>query len=321
MASRVYGSPGVQSANRLPSLAIRSSNWQRWLTAGISLALLVTILTRLDEFGFRQAFSVLPATPAFWLSFAAYYLALPGSEWLIFRRLWTLPASGIVPLLRKLVSNEVLLGYSGEAYFYAWARSHAKLVAAPFGAIKDVSILSALAGNLVTLAMLGLAWPLLANVAPQLHGKTIFVSTAVMLGSSMAILLFRGRLFSLDRAALRSVFSLHLLRLAVTTVLSGVMWHLALPEISIAWLVLLATLQLLVTRLPLIPSKDLVFANLAVFLVGHDNAVTIVVAMIAASILATHLLVGGAVALFDVPAGAPLKAATSGQSSRGVRCE
>lgn len=300
MASRVYVSSGVQAENRLPSLAIRSSNWQRWLTAGISLALLITILTRLDEFGFRQAFSVLPATPAFWLAFAAYYFALPGSEWLIFRRLWALPASGIVPLLRKLVSNEVLLGYSGEAYFYAWARSHAKLVAAPFGAIKDVSILSALSGNLVTLAMLVLAWPLLANVAPDLHGKTIFISTAVMLGSSVAILLFRGRLFSLERSALRHVFSLHLLRLAATTLLSGVMWHLALPEISLTWLVLLATLQLLVTRLPLIPSKDLVFANLAVFLIGHDNAVTMVVAMIAASLLATHLVVGMIVALPDL---------------------
>ena len=300
MASRVFGSSGVSPVDRLPSLEIRNSHWQRWLTAGISLALLVTILTRLDEFGFRQAFAVLPATPLFWLSFFAYYFALPGSEWLIFRRLWNLPAIGFAALLRKLVSNEVLLGYSGEAYFYAWARDHAKLVAAPFGAIKDVSILSALAGNLATLAMLFLAWPLLSNVAPQLHGQTIFISTAVMLGSSVAILLFRGRLFSLDRAALQYAFSMHLMRLAATTLLSGVMWHLALPGISFVWLILLATLQLLVTRLPLVPSKDLVFANLAVFLIGHDNAVTMVVAMIAASILATHLVVGAIVALPDL---------------------
>jgi hypothetical protein len=300
MTSRAFDSPGIPLEHRLPSLDIRAANGQRWLTAGISLALLVAIVARLGEFGFREALSVLPAKPAFWLAFAAYYFALPGSEWLIFRKLWHLPASGFTALLRKLVSNEVLLGYSGEAYFYAWARRHAKLVAAPFGAIKDVSILSALAGNMATLAMLALAWPLLTNVAPQLHGQTIFVSTAVILGTSITILLFRGRLFSLDRSSLRYVFGIHVARLAATTLLSGIMWHIALPGVSFHWLILLATLQLLVTRLPLVPSKDLVFANLAVFLIGHDNAIAVVVAMIAAAILATHLVVGATVALPDI---------------------
>ena len=300
MASHAFESSGNTLEHRLPSLDIRSSNWQRWLTAGISLALLITIMARLGEFGFREALSVLPSQPAFWFAFAAYYFALPGSEWLIFRKLWHLPPSGFAALLRKLVSNEVLLGYSGEAYFYAWARRHAKLVAAPFGAIKDVSILSALAGNLATLAMLALAWPLLTNVAPQLHGQTIFVSTAVILGTSVAILLFRGRLFSLERAELRYAFIVHMARLVATTLLSGVMWHIALPDVSFAWLILLATLQLLVTRLPFVPSKDLVFANLAVFLIGHDNSATMVVAMIAAAILVTHLAVGALVALPDI---------------------
>ncbi|MGO8609832.1 hypothetical protein ACC848_43530, partial [Rhizobium johnstonii] len=51
-------------------------------------------------------------------------------------------------------------GYSGEAYFYAWARSRARMVAAPFGAVKDVSILSAIAGNTITLTLFAFAVPL-----------------------------------------------------------------------------------------------------------------------------------------------------------------
>jgi hypothetical protein len=297
MASHAYESSDRSLMSIIPSLNVRTSNWQRWLTLGISLALLLIIVVRLQAFGLREALGVLPASPAFWLAFGAYYLALPGSEWIIFRGLWRIPAGGFPALLRKLVSNELLFGYSGEAYFYAWARRHAELVAAPFGAIKDVSILSALAGNIATLAMLALAWPLLNNVAPQLHGQSIALSAAFILGSSVLILAFRGKLFSLDRRALHFVFKVHLVRLIATTILSGIMWHTALPAVPLTWLVLLATLQLLVTRLPFVPSKDLVFANLAVLLIGHDDAVTMVIAMIAAALLATHFIVGALVTL------------------------
>ncbi len=68
---------------------------------------------------------------------------------------------------KKRISNDVVMGYSGEAYFYAWARQRAQLVAAPFGAVKDVSILSAIAGNAVTLAMIAIALPVGRNLIPH----------------------------------------------------------------------------------------------------------------------------------------------------------
>jgi len=77
----------------------------------------------------------------------------------IFRRLWRIPAEGAVALARKYVGNELLLGYIGEAYFYAWARQRAPLVGAPFGAIKDVAILSAMVGNAATIAIMAAAYP------------------------------------------------------------------------------------------------------------------------------------------------------------------
>lgn len=299
MASHAFEAP-YRYDNELPTLSVPKRNWQRWLTWGISFALLVAVLLRLRSFGWAAALEALPKSPGFWLAFAAYYFALPGSEWLIFRRLWQLPKKGFVALLRKLVSNEILLGYSGEAYFYAWARQHAKLVAAPFGAIKDVSILSALAGNIVTLAMLLLAWPLVSNLAPAVHAKTIIASSGFILGISLLILAFRNRLFSLDRQSLRFVFAVHIARLIATTMLSGILWHLAMPDVSLLWLVILATLQLLVTRLPFVPSKDLLFANLAIFLVGNDATVALVVTMIATAIVMTHLLLGAVLVLPEI---------------------
>lgn len=279
--------------NDLPELKISAFNWQRWLAWGFSLALTIALALRVRNFGWAAAWESLPERPAFWFAFIAYYCALPLSEWIIFRRLWRLPARGFVVLLRKLVSNEILLGYSGEAYFYTWARQHAQMVAAPFGAIKDVSILSALAGNLMTLAMLILAWPLVNKLTPEIHAQTLMASSAFLLVVSFIILGIRKRLFTLESDALRFILSIHLLRLVATTFLSGLLWHVAVPAIPLFWLIILATLQLLVTRLPFVPNKDLLFANLTMFLVGNDGPVSITVTMIATMIVMSHLLLGG----------------------------
>jgi hypothetical protein len=299
MASRSMHDNDRLTLPSLPSLPVNRFNWQAWLSGGLSLAFLITILWKIKDFGFVSALHTLPAKPVFWLAFAGYYLALPSSEWLIFRRLWNLPASGFAALLRKLISNEVLLGYSGEAYFYTWARRHAQLVTAPFGAIKDVSILSALAGNIITLLMLIIAWPFVGSISPHFHLKTVALSAGVMIAMSMVILTFKGKVFSLRGSQLWGIFGVHIARLLVTTVLSGVMWHEALPTVPLVWLVLLATLQLLVTRLPLVPNKDMVFASLAIFLIGNDGEVAALIAMIATAILATHLIIGAALLLRD----------------------
>jgi hypothetical protein len=185
------------------------------------------------------------------------------------------------------VSNEVLFGYSGEVQFYAWARGHADILTSPYGAIKDVSVLSAIAGNLITLTMLGLAWPMVGTIAPQFHGQAVFASASAIILMSMVIFIFRNRIFSLPSSKLRAIFAVHIARLLVTTLLS------ALPQVPLIWLVLLATVQLLVTRLPFVPNKDMVFASLAIFLVGHDAEVGALITMIAAAIFAVHLMIGG----------------------------
>jgi len=302
MASRALGETQATWAGRLRPLLQDQHPWQKYIALGLSLALLAALASKLASIGFAELLRGIPASPIFWTAFAAYYLALPASEWIIFKRLWNIPRAGFFALLRKLVSNEILFGYSGEAYFYSWARHRAKMVAAPFGAIKDVSILSAVAGNLMTLAMLALAWPVFGQVAPELHGRTVALSAAVIIGLSFLLLAFRHRIFSLSRSDLRMIFAVHIGRLLLTTLLSGVMWHSALPSVSTGWLLVLATLQLVVTRLPFIPNKDLVFASIALFLIGHDGAIGPLIAMIAGLILLVHLVLGAVLTLAELAA-------------------
>lgn len=266
----------------------------------VSLALLVVAVFQFRSLSLTDVSAMIPTNPVFWMVFAGYYLAGPVSEWFIYRRLWNMPFSGLGALIRKLVSNEILLGYLGEAQFYGWARSRLNFVTAPFGAIKDVTILSALVGNFATLAMLAWAWPLVASGQLGLEGRTVFVSLGVVLVTSFVILLFRQRLFSLTRPDLLFISWVHLARIAAVVIFSAWMWHLVLPTVEVGLWIVMATLRMLVSRLPLLPNKDVVFAGIAVFLLGHDVEIAGLMTLMAVLLLLTHLVVGGLFALADL---------------------
>ncbi len=266
--------------------------WTRLAGPTISLLILAAVLYQFRDVDLGRIAALMPWHAGFWLAFILYYAAGPASEWLIFRRLWSLPLSGIGALLRKQVSNEILLGYLGELYFYAWARRNAQLTAAPFGAIKDVAILSALTGNVVTLAMLAVAAPLLGWLRLGADTAAFGWSIAFVLVTSLAVTAFRKTLFSLERRELKIVAIVHLARIAVMTALAATMWHILLPGVALGWWLLLATFRMLVSRLPFVPNKDLVFAGLAALLVGRDTDIFAAMALMASLILAAHLIVG-----------------------------
>ncbi len=279
------------------------TRWASWFSGAVSLALLGAVIVELRRLDLGDVVGLLPSHPGFWVLFALYYLALPLSEWVIYRRLWALPlVSGMAALLRKLVSNELLLGYLGEAQFYGWARGRLKLEAAPFGAIKDVTILSALTGNVMTLIMLGLTWPLVSSGQIGMDVRSTVLSLGVVLVTSFVILLFRQRLFSLPKWELWFISGLHVLRILVVLACSAFMWHLVLPDVPVDLWIVLATLRMLLSRLPLLPNKDVVFAGLAVFLLGHDIQVAGLMTLMAVLLLVAHMAVGaavGVVGLFD----------------------
>lgn len=276
-----------------PEPLIRSGrNWTRWAGPVVSLLILVVALHQFRNIDRESLWQLMPTSITFWAAFLLYYGAGPISEWVIFRRLWSIPVEGFVALLRKLVSNEILLGYIGEVYFYAWARRSARIAAAPFGALKDVTILSALVGNVVTLVMVVVALPLFD--ATNLGAGSWEVPTSILfvIATSAVALLIRRRLFTLPRRELWIVGGIHLLRIIATTVLAAAMWHILLPAVALTWWILLGTLRQLVSRLPFLPNKDVVFAGMAAFLIGRDSEIVSAMALMATLILAAHLLVG-----------------------------
>ncbi|MEG8015607.1 hypothetical protein [Sphingomonas sp. 22R3R2A-7] len=302
------GSSAAAPAPALPALpalpltpiAVHQGIVARWLTPALSAAILVAALWQLRHLDVRGVIAMLPRSPRFWLVFAAGYLAMPASEWVIYRQLWALPARGFLALLRKRISNEIVAGYSGELYFYAWARRHATLIGTPFGAIKDVSILSAVVANGCTLALAAVSWRALLALNLGTDAKVMLVSAASIALPSLVTLALRKRLFTLPGTALRRIALIHLLRIAATTTLAAMLWAVTLPAAPLAWWLVLAALRMLVSRLPLLPNKDIVFAGLVAFTIGQASQVTEMLTMIAALWLVTHLLLGAILAAVEL---------------------
>lgn len=263
--------------------------WPMLLGGALTLLMVAALAHELFDTGLAGLRQRLPSNPLFYLVFMVYYLSPPTFDYVIFRRLWSIPLSGMAALHKKRISNEVLVGYSGEAYFYAWARQRTQMVAAPFGAVKDVTILSAIAGNAVTLAMIVLALPFGIGLLTGEQRNYVWGSIAIIVASSLPFMIFSKRVFSLARDTLWWIFGLHCLRIVTGSLLVAVAWHLAMPGVSVGFWLLMAAGRLLVWRLPLVPNKEVAFATIAGMVIGQGDALSELMALIAALTLVLHV--------------------------------
>lgn len=278
-------------------------SWTRALSLVLSVLVIGIALYQLRTLDLGNVLAMVPTSPFFWVLFALGIMAGPLSEWFIFNRLWGVGSAALGALTRKLVYNELLLGYLGEAWFYAWARKHGQVPASPFGAVKDVAVLSAIAGNVMTLLLLAMAIPFFGMLDLGQHGSAVGWSLAFVLGSSLAVMVWRKSLFSLTPGELRMTFTVHVARIVATTLLAAAMWHFVLPETPLGWWLLLAAIRLLISRLPFVPNKDIVFASVAVLAVGHQLQIAELMTMMAGLILAANLLLGLGMAATEIAKG------------------
>ncbi|MEH3045971.1 hypothetical protein [Sphingomonas adhaesiva] len=283
--------PALASLAALQPVETLRRRWPQYLAAALTAAMLIGLARELLGQGLAGLRRAVPTSPGFYVFFILSYFALPLFEFGIFRRLWSVPASAFLALNRKRVANDVLVGYSGDAYFYAWASARLKMVAAPFGAVKDVSIISAIAGNLSGLLLGIVALPLgYQLIAPDIL-RIILWSAGLAMLLTAGFLAFSSRVFSLPRRQLWFIFAMHMLRIAFANVTIALAWAYAVPSVSVGmWLFLVAGRQL-ISRLPLVPNKDLVFASFAILFIGEDQLLSDLMAFTAASILAMHVMV------------------------------
>lgn len=272
-----------------PVLARPAPAWSLALGGLVSVGLLAAIGFQLSQTSPAALALLRGLSPAVFASFALFYLAQPLADFVIYRRLWKLPLSGLAALLRKTAINEAVLGYGGELYLYLWARRRAGLAYSAFAAVKDVNILSSMTGFAVTLGVLLLAgtWARDLDLARLLR-PMLWPAIGVVV-VALGVLLFARRVFSLRPGDIAFVATVHGLRLAATCVLTVATWALALPEVTLkVWVVLLAV-NLLGARIPFLTNKALVVGNVMLLVLGPDSSFAVLLAAMAVATLGAHL--------------------------------
>jgi hypothetical protein len=195
-----------------------------------------------------------------------------------------------------------MLDYSGEAFFYFWAQARLKLAPGMLvHGIKDSNVLSGGAGLLMVYLMLlallalgGLHIPASLNA----HGWLYAVVGSVPLILCALLVLGRRKLTQLSSGQIATTFGIHFTRSALVLAVEFGLWQLsgALPS-AIASLQFVA-LRLVVTRLPLVPNKDLIFLGAGIAAAGMASLSVTPVATVLVILAAADLILAASVASF-----------------------
>lgn len=242
----------------------RAGRVLRWL---FFAGMFTWLVLKVRAIGWQDVWAALPTTPWFYLLFLAMFFALPVSETLVFRLLLGRSLPGSLPVfVRKRVFNSAFVGYSGEVYLFAWARRRLGIASRTMLLVlKDNAILSALASAAVTSVLL-----MLFVATGQVRWLAHWLDSAAGLllagGLTAAFLVpiairLRRRILSVRARTALSVLGLHVARIGVVVLLQASQWAVALPtEPWSVWLTFL-TLQMVISRLPFVPNRDLLFLS------------------------------------------------------------
>jgi len=286
------------------ALALLDARWVkrivhplRWAVPGLLIAYLAWRLTQL---GWGAVWNARPGNIGFYAAVLLSFYVQPVADLVIYRGLLRSEAVPLMALLRKRYINS-LFDYSGELYFFFWARKKLAIKSTLlFHAVKDTNVLSASAG----LVMIWMS--LLAVVASGGVKLPAFAAdkmwTFLMLGSLPLVLLlalFIGgrRVTMLSRHQILVTFAIHLVRCVAQLTMEFLVWWLsgALPSVAVC--LEFVALRVLVTRLPMVPSKDLVFVGIGIAAAGVLNisapsVAAALVLMTAFSLVQNLLIVG-----------------------------
>lgn len=299
--------PEVMTSPPLPPLPRHQRLGLRLGQAALLAATLWLIFDQANRLDLGVLANQWPRDPAFYVVFIVWYLLLPCADTFVHTRFWRVGFWRLLPTLTlKRVYNAVALGYSGDAYVLARARTHFGVsLRSAFSLIKDSAILSALASHVVTIATL--IW-LLADPrsaewiqAIPYGDEGIWALIAFCAALIAATILLRRQAMALQGPEIGWVLGVHGVRLLATLLLQILLWWMLTPGVALSVWAWLMGLYLIVSRFPFLPNRDLVFTAivLAVSSSLHADAAAIQAAVL---IVAALTQVAHALAFFGATA-------------------
>ncbi|MEX0770885.1 MAG: hypothetical protein WD035_09140 [Balneolaceae bacterium] len=242
----------------------------KWIQHLFLWGILFWLIYQLSLIGWLNVWKSLPKQFWFYFLFIIMYFQLPLFEVLIYRITWTFEALRSIPIfLIKRVYNKDVIGYSGEVYFYVWARSHLSLKDRDiFMTIKDNNIISSIASTIVAVGLLSLffftdqivfiEWVIDHNRA-YFFGGTLLVLTLLILFVS-----FRRFVITMTLDKAYKIFGIQMFRLIFLQCVNVLMYYVVLPDTPLYVWFSLISVEIILSRIPFLPNRDLIFVGMSI---------------------------------------------------------
>lgn len=231
----------------------------------VFIAIIIAYLIyQLTEIGWQRVWESLPVTPWFYILFLFLYFALPVSEQFIYGASLNFSfKKGLPVFIQKKIYNADVLGYSGEAYFFVWAKKNLEESAGYiFGVIKDNNIISSITSTLVAAVLLSIfLYFSQLNLQEVIDvDRQYFYYGAVAVVLILATLIyFRHYIITMPLEMASKIFGIHLARLLFVYSVEIIQWMVVMPEVPLyIWFTYMG-IKIISTRIPFLPSRDLLF--------------------------------------------------------------
>mgnify|MGYP001230118966 FL=1 len=261
-----------------PREEARSAGWKLWLRRAFTIGILGFIIWRLTLIGWGELWRNLPTEPLFYVLHFTAYSVLPLSEIAIFSLIWGVSMSGTFGvMLRKRALNNSVIGYSGEVYLYLWAKARFGLTGRRLASgLKDNVLMSGIATALCAIvAALTLLWinpdlvhdRLVERAGPLSIGLFAVLIVAVLI----LFYVFRAKIFGIGGRIFAIVMALHFARIGLTYILQAWQWDVGVPAGTAELWFTLITVQLVISQLPLLPNRDLIYLAFVIEYAGSTG--------------------------------------------------
>jgi hypothetical protein len=252
----------------------RGKQTLKWVQRVVNISVLGWLIYQLTTIGWSEFWHALPALPLFYILFLLHFLQLPLFEVFIYRITWQFDAFRSIPaFILKRVYNKDVLGYSGEFYFFAWAKKTLQLRGREiFNTIKDNNIISSVASTLISIGLLaGFFFTGQIKIIQQIasQNRSYFFAGVILIIIIVALFIkFRHYVISMPLRTAYKIFGIQLFRLLLSQFLNLMMFYVVLPDTPLyIWFTLIAV-QIILSRIPFLPSRDFIFAGLSISIAG-----------------------------------------------------
>ena len=222
------------------------------------------LIYQLTEIGWRRVWESLPVTPWFYILFLFLYFALPVSEQFIYGTSLKFSfKKGLPVFIQKKIYNADVLGYSGEAYFFVWAKKNLEESSGYiFGVIKDNNIISSVTSTLVAAVLLSVflyVSQLNLQQIIDVDRKYLYYGAAAVVLILASLIYFRHYIITMPSEMASKIFGIHLARLLFVYSVEIIQWMVVMPEVPLYIWFTYMSIKIISTRIPFLPSRDLLF--------------------------------------------------------------